>query len=219
MEHKSVLILVMYWFLRVAFWIQLCVTLFIISLNSFDWMGVLHDEPLRYTVRGGFGMHPNVFKPDTTFHQLQTPDKAETIAMVWNSGWARFDYTDLTHAFTIDNITVTLLDSGISLLWLSITYLIYKMVESCKHQKVFEKITVRRIRLLALIVGFIGVLEYVKNWVFAKVAYAHISYDHFSIVMKKVDFIAGLLYMLFILVIAEVIRYGMSIKQENDLTI
>ncbi|MES2778446.1 MAG: DUF2975 domain-containing protein [Bacteroidota bacterium] len=219
MKQKSVFILVMFWFLRVAFWIQLCFTLFVISLNSFDWMGLFYDEPLTYTVRGNFGMYPDVLKPDTTFHQLATPDHAETIAMVWNSGWARFDYTDLTHAFTFENITITVLDSCIWLLWLSITYLIYKMVESCKYQKVFEMITIRRIRLLALIVGFTGVIEYLKNWMFAKVVSTHISYDHFSIVLKKADIIPGLFYMFFILVIAEVIRYGISLKQENDLTI
>jgi hypothetical protein len=220
MKQQSYFIQMMYWVLRGVFWLQLCVTLFFVSIDSFDWLGYLfHDEPARYTIRGNFGMHPNIFKPDTTFHQLNPSDKPETITLVSSSGWARFDYTDLTHAFTLQNISITLLDMGSLLIWLSITYLLYKMLESCKNQKVFEMSTIKRIRLLALAVGLINLFEYAKNWIFARVTYNHISYDHYSIVMKKVNIIPGMIYMLLILVIAEVIKYGISLKQENDLTI
>lgn len=219
MKQQSIFILAMYWLLRVAFWFHLAVTCFIISLDSFDWLGWLHDEPLTYTVRGDFGMYPNQFKPDTTLHQLTTPNNPDIISLVHHSGWARLDYTNFEQAFAFNNIFVTLLDICIWLSWLSITYLLYKMLESCKNQNVFDMITVKRIRLLALAVGGIALLGYMKNRVFADIIYSHISYEKFQIVMRKVDVMTSLLYSLLILVIAEVIKYGISLKQENDLTI
>lgn len=107
-----------------------------------------------------------------------------------------------------------------SVIWLGFTYLLLLVFKSLKKNDIFENSNMIRLRLIALIVGASPLLHLAKNILFAEVFKEQVSLKrHYINFQYDYSLLSGCLYMILILVLVEIFRYGMSIKSENDLTV
>ncbi|MCU0441198.1 MAG: DUF2975 domain-containing protein [Bacteroidia bacterium] len=209
----------LYWIFKIWFWVQLVITLGLVSVNYVDWFGSLHDEPLRFTIRGNFALIPNPNKPDTTFQLIRDEGGAEVISLIHRNGWARIDYADLSQMLESENVLIVSLEVIAWFGWLMCVYSIYRILRQCKYGDVFHRNTVRFIRWGAGSYFAADFLSYIKSQIFTNVLQYHIKYDDFYISDVKKDTIALVVCSLLLALIAEVINYGITLKEEQDLTI
>lgn len=107
-----------------------------------------------------------------------------------------------------------------ALMWLGFTFLLLLIFKSLKYNDIFEKKNITRLRLIALIVGISPLFQLMKNLLFAQVLQKQVSLQkHYISFYYDYSLFSGCLYMILIMVLVEVFRYGMSIKRENDLTV
>lgn len=119
-----------------------------------------------------------------------------------------------------DAMGIALISVLQSLIWLSFTYLLMLIFKSLKKNDIFENSNIIRLRLIALIVGASPLLHLAKNILFAEVWKEQVSLKrHYVNFQYDYSLLSGCLYMILILVLVEILRYGMSIKSENDLTV
>lgn len=208
-----------YWIFKIWFWAQLLITLGLISLNYIDWFSALHDEPLRFTIRGNYALIPTPNKPDTTFNLIRDEGGAEVISMIRRNGWARIDYTDLSQMLESENILIVSLEVISLFGWLMCVYSIYRILRQCKEGDVFHRNTVRFIRWGAGSYIAADYLLMIKNKIFTNVLQYHIKYEGFVIRDVQKDTIVLVSCALLLGLIAEVINYGISLKEDQDLTI
>lgn len=106
------------------------------------------------------------------------------------------------------------------LIWLWFTWLLLRVFKSLSEQAVFEQQNITRLRLVALIVGFSPILQVVKNLVFESVLKNKITLtDKYIAFYYDYSTLSGFFYMLLVLILVEVFRYGMTLKHESDFTI
>lgn len=209
----------LYWIFKIWFWVQLAVTVGLISLNYVDWFSALHDEPLRFTIRGNYALVPTPNEPDTTFQLIRNEGGAEVISLIHRNGWARIDYTYLSQMLESENILIVGFEIIAWLGWLMCVYSIYRILRQCKHGDVFHRNTVRFIRWGAGSYIAADFLLMLKNQIFTNVLQYHIKYEGFYITEVRKDTIVLIICSFLLGLIAEVINYGITLKEEQDLTI
>ncbi|MES2689246.1 MAG: DUF2975 domain-containing protein [Bacteroidota bacterium] len=117
-------------------------------------------------------------------------------------------------------LTVLFISMLNDVLWLAFTWLLLLVFKSLKYNGIFENSNIIRLRLIALIVGASPLLQLTKNILFAEVLKNQVSLKHHYISFSyNYSLFSGCLYMVLILVLVEIFRYGMGIKSENDLTV
>jgi hypothetical protein len=225
MKSRITLLTAMYWLFKIWFGLQLLITLIIVSLNYVDWLSpILGDQKLSYTIRGNFGLTPaNELRPDKNFTLLNSDSSKEVIALRTYGGWARVDYTSFSEFVTFKNCMWVLFDVSVWLCWLLLLYWIMKLLgKAQQHQQVFNYNNIKYLRLIALFVGLSGFFDVAKDYLFTIIISNEISWNGFTIYFKgsvKAQLVEYSLMMFLILVIAEFVKQGVTLKQENDLTI
>lgn len=225
MKSKLTLLTAMYWLFKIWFVAQLLLTLFILSLNYVDWLSPLMDknEKVSYTVRGYFGLKPTSgFRPDKNFDVLNASADKEVIALRSYGGWARVDYSSFSEFINLQNCAWLMADVAVWCCWLGILYWVTTLLGNANRQQVFIHKNVRYLRLIALFCGLSGFFETAKDYLFTIIISNEISWESFTVFVKgsvKVQLLEYSFIMLLILVIAEFVKQGVNLKQENDLTI
>lgn len=225
MKSKLTLLTAMYWLFKIWFVAQLLLTLFILSLNYVDWLSPLMDknEKVSYTVRGYFGLKPTSgFRPDKNFDVLNASADKEVIALRSYGGWARVDYSSFSEFINLQNCAWLMADVAVWCCWLGILYWVTTLLGNANRQQVFIHKNVRYLRLIALFCGLSGFFETAKDYLFTIIISNEISWESFTVFVKgsvKVQLVEYSFIMLLILVIAEFVKQGVNLKQENDLTI
>lgn len=125
-------------------------------------------------------------------------------------------YNDVTTKAAV----IFCLNSAQYLIWLLFTWQLLKVFQSLKRKHIFEYRNIWRLRIVAFVVGAAPILELVRNIIYPSLIYENISLPNHRIAYYY-DFsmFAGIFYMILILLVVEIFKYGISLKQENDLTI
>jgi hypothetical protein len=225
MKSKLNLLTGMYWLFKIWFGVQLFATLFIVAVNYVDWLSPIMDknEKLTYTVRGYFGLKPTSgFRPDKNFDILNASSYKDVIALRSYGGWARVDYSSFSSFSTVQNWSWMICDATVWLCWLLILFLVMKLLGNAREQQIFSIKNVNYLRLIALFTGLSGYFEAAKEYLFTVIISKEITWDGFTVFVKgsvKTEFIEYSIIMLLIFVIAEFVKQGVVLKNENDLTI
>ncbi len=144
---------------------------------------------------------------------------------VYNSSIVAFYYSDFKKAFQDKAVLVILLQIIHDLCWLVITFQLMLIFTNLKRNKVFELSVIRRLRIIAIIIAIAPVLQKLRSYWFSKVIEQNIeiqghtigSQNTFNIIYESLLY--GVLPAILILILAEIFKHGMLLKQENDLTI
>lgn len=112
------------------------------------------------------------------------------------------------------------LNSAQYLIWLLFTWQLLKVFQSLKRKQIFENRNIWRLRVVAFVVGAAPIIELIRNIIYPSLFNEYVSLPNHRIAYYY-DFsmFAGIFYMILILLVVEIFKYGISLKQENDLTI
>jgi hypothetical protein len=216
---KESLIKTLYCFFRIGYWFHLALIIILFLVNYI----FIDEKGLYFTVRGDFNLSEEKWRPTKEFNFIGNDTNAKPIVLLIRSGWARIDYYDLSSAFTARNIGITLADMLWFILSLTITFQLMKILRSIMQKKVFDGYNIRRLRWIAFAVGFMPICESFQKFWFSQVIQQNIGFSKFFVVVKRGLYMGeithGLLMMTLILVLIEIFRFGINLKQENDLTI
>jgi hypothetical protein len=216
---KESLIKTLYWFFRIGYWFHLAL---IIILFLFDYF-FINEKGLYFTVRGNFNLSEENWRPTKDFNYIVKDTSAEPVVLLGKSGWARIDYYDFSNAFTPRNVGITLADMLWFILSLTITFQLMKILKSIMQKNVFDDYNIRRLRWIAFAVGLMPICESFQKYWFSQVIQQSINFSKYFVIVKRGLFVGeitqGLIMMILILVLIEIFRFGINLKQENDLTI
>jgi hypothetical protein len=197
---------VLYWATLVGFVTHIVV----VGLTTFQ---SLFPSPLLYgEVRLiQIDFMTRVTKNATTFGEVRLFDMTNThVAIVFNN----------TSFMNTKAIVLVVLNVIGQLVWLYFTWLLLTIFKSLKSENVFVGANIKRLRLIASVIGISPIIQLIKNMLFADlVGQEIISTDKYVAFNYDYSMFSGVLYMVLILVLVEVFRYGMKLKQEYDLTV
>jgi len=200
-SHKSFMQF-MYWFFRIAFWLQLTGVALLLVLNYFMYNS---QTGLYFSIRGNFYAQETQLKPNKDLIILdsivnKTPTSkiflnqfnvvtmntkgVKTIYYLYGhrNGFIRIDSTDFSKAFTFKNIAWTICDILIILLWLLVTYQIMKILQSLKNKSVFIHQNIKRIRFIGWSFILIPFVQLARDQLFFLVIRQHLKIPGFTFV-------------------------------------
>lgn len=107
------------------------------------------------------------------------------------------------------------------MLWLLFTWQLLKVFKSLKENRIFETRNVWRLRVVAIIVGLSPVLNLIRNLIYPSLLQknAILLPNHRIAYYYDYSMFEGIFYMVIILLVIEIFKYGISLQQEKDLTI
>ncbi|TAE87916.1 MAG: DUF2975 domain-containing protein [Bacteroidetes bacterium] len=106
------------------------------------------------------------------------------------------------------------------LIWLVFTWQLLKVLKSLKQSQIFDKRNIWRLRIVAFIVGLAPILELIRNIIYPSLFNENAVLPHHRIAYYyDASMFEGLFYMVIILLIVEIFKYGITLKEEQDLTI
>jgi hypothetical protein len=115
---------------------------------------------------------------------------------------------------------ILFLNSSQYLIWLVFTWQLLKVFKSLKQSQIFERRNIWRLRIVAFIVGISPILELIRNTIYPSLFAENATLPHHRIAYYyDYSMFAGLFYMVIILLVVEIFKYGISLKEEQDLTI
>lgn len=197
---------VLYWATLVGFVIHIVV----VGHTTFQ---SLFPSPLLY---GEVRLIPidfmtRVTKNATTFGEVRLFDMTNT------HGAIVFNNTSLMNTKAIGLVVLNVISQ---LVWLYFTWLLLSIFKSLKSENVFVGANIKRLRLVASVIGISPIIQLIKNMLFADlIGQEIISTDKYVAFNYDYSMFSGVLYMVLILILVEVFRYGMKLKQEYDLTV
>jgi len=212
----------MYWLTKIVFITHLVIVVLMTVLNYVDTVGICFGNAPYVTIRGDVNIVEENWKPLKEHEQFRMNDSigVRTIFLMKKSGFARIDYTDLMKVFTPNNILIIIFDIAHYWIWLLVSFQLMKIIASLKNEIIFDMMNVRRLKILAIAFGLAPILETVKNIMFANLLRSSITISHHFIWSEKHFMMYyGIGIMLLIFVFAEIFKYGLQLKNENDLTI
>lgn len=196
----------LYW----VFFIGLVIHAFAVGLTVIQ---SLFPSPLVY---GEVRLIPiefitRVTKNATSFGEIRLFDTTNSHgAVVFND----------SSSLNIKAIGVIALNVINQIVWLGFTWLLFSIFKSLKKEGVFVEGNIKRLRLIALVVGISPIIKLFNNLLFANLVseelvltdkYVAFNYDY--------SMFTAVFYMVLILVLVEIFRYGMKLKNDNDLTV
>ena len=101
-----------------------------------------------------------------------------------------------------------------------VTFLIMKIFSSLKKKIIFDTKNIDRIRWIALVIGIAPALKLINYFLFANLLHEiFLTPGYYVAYNFDYNVLSGVLYMILILGLAEIFKYGFNLQQENDLTI
>ncbi|MCU0441199.1 MAG: DUF2975 domain-containing protein [Bacteroidia bacterium] len=106
------------------------------------------------------------------------------------------------------------------LIWLLFTWQLLKVFKSLKQSQIFEKGNIWRLRVVAFVVGIAPILELIRNIIYPSLFSENaVLPNHRIAYYYDASMFAGIFYMVIILLVVEIFKFGISLKVEQDLTI
>lgn len=212
MKTKKSLISGLYWLFVIGF---------IIQITALGWYfyGVLNPNS-----KDVLYVHSDVrVFPDSSYtSSIQVVNKDSNIeAKIGQKQFGRSivfyrNYEDVNSKAWI----IFFLNSSQFLIWLVFTWQLLKVFKSLKQNQIFEKRNVWRLRIVAFIVGLSPILELIRNIIYPSLFAENAVLPHHRIAYYYDNsMFAGIFFMVIILLIVEIFKYGISLKEEQDLTI
>lgn len=206
--------------IRVLHWLFVGLLCFqVIYIPYTLWMVTFN--PARgssYAVVGEFRMLPDVWSEFTAFSNLN-PENLHARVFENHLAHAAFRYPSLSSASVYDHIC-TLADLLNYFAWMMVTYMFIRIFRSLSRSVIFDTANIRRLRIIAVIIGLLPLIAYVKNLTFAAVVRSRLLIpDHHVSLSYSYEIFRSLLIMLLIFVVIEVFRKGQVLQKETELTI
>jgi hypothetical protein len=212
MKSKKLLISGLYWLFIIGF---------VIQITSVGWYfyGILN--PNSKTV---LFVHSDVRVFPDTSHNLSITVVNKDSNIEVKIGQKRFgssavvykNYKDVSSSAWI----ILFLNSSQYLIWLVFTWQLLKVFKSLKQSQIFERRNIWRLRIVAFIVGISPIIELIRNIFYPSLFAENAVLPHHRIACYyDASMFEGLFYMVIILLVVEIFKYGISLKEEQDLTI
>jgi hypothetical protein len=206
---------------KIVFGLTIVIILALAVFNYFDWGGNERDV----TVRGDITLIEKNWKPmKTKQYNLKDSIGLSAIILQKKKAFVRLDYSDLGKALSLRNVTSMVLHFLTFAIWLMVLYQVMKIINAVYNDQVFGLQNINRIRWIALIFLVAPIISGLHDWLFALIVHDKIEIpDHYvvsnSFRMNRWNVIKGASITIVLMVIAEVIKKGMHLKSENDLTV
>ena len=97
--------------------------------------------------------------------------------------------------------------------------MVIKILRSLQNSEVFERINIRRINRIGLMLLVIGLCSTVLQFIQLVSASQLVQLEHFSFSFSRVVDFEALVMGLVILLMNEVLKFSVSMKEDQDLTI
>ena len=214
-KRNSLIREILYWIFRIGFLVQ---TGFCIAMLFFNYVST-DERGWYFTVRGNFSLIDEHWRPAKSYVNI-AEDGSEPIVLLSKSGFARFDYYDLSKAFSATNILLTFLEIFKMFLWLLFTYNLYRIFQSLRVQTQFDDGMLRRMRWLAVIVGVNPMLTYLHSSIFAGIISTHLFFDHAlpGREFASASLLSGICMMILMLVLVEIFRQSRVLNKKQGVT-
>ncbi len=108
---------------------------------------------------------------------------------------------------------------AVLVLGIMIPFLVIKILRSLQNSEVFDRINIKRINRIGLVLLSIGFCSSVLQLIQLVSASQVIQLEHFSFSFARVIDFEALIMGLVILLMNEVLKFGVSLKEDQDLTI
>lgn len=108
---------------------------------------------------------------------------------------------------------------AVLILGVIIPFLVIKILRSLQNSEVFERINIRRINRIGLMLLVIGLCSTVLQFIQLVSASQMVQLEHFSFSFSRVVDFEALVMGLVILLMNEVLKFSVSMKEDQDLTI
>lgn len=108
---------------------------------------------------------------------------------------------------------------AVLVLGIIIPFLVIKILRSLQNSEVFDRINIKRINRIGLVLLSIGFCSTVLQLIQLISARQMIQLEHFSFSFARIVDFEALIMGLVILLMNEVLKFGVSLKEDQDLTI
>ncbi len=108
---------------------------------------------------------------------------------------------------------------AVLVLGIMIPFLVIKILRSLQNSEVFDRINIKRINRIGLVLLSIGFCSSVLQLIQLVSASQVIKLEHFSFSFARIVDFEALIMGLVILLMNEVLKFGVSMKEDQDLTI
>jgi hypothetical protein len=212
MKTKKSLITGLYWLFIVGF---------IIQITAVGWYFYMVLSPNSVSV---LYIHSDVrlFSDSNTTFSIPVVSKNAMIEVkmgqkrLGGSGIFYKNYKDVSPKAAV----IFFLNVVQYLIWLLFTWQLLKVFKSLKQSQIFDKRNIWRLRVVAIIVGISPVLELIRNIIYPSLFAENAVLPHHRIAYYyDASMFEGLFYMVVILLVVEIFKYGITLKEEQDLTI
>lgn len=206
---------------KVIFGLTVIIVLALALLNYFDWGGNERD----ITVRGDITVIEHDWKPmKTQQYSLKDSVGLSAIVLQKKKAFVRLDYSDLGKALSLRNVTSMVLHFLTFAIWLVVMHQVMKIINAVYKDQVFGIQNINRIRWIALVFLVAPIIGGLHDWLFALLVHDKIEIpDHYVVSNSyrtfRWEILKGASIATVVLVLAEVIKKGMHLKSENDLTV
>jgi hypothetical protein len=213
MKVQKLLINWLYWLFIIGF---------IIQITAIGWYFYLTLTTPNSESAVMIHSDVRVFSDSSYISTLPTIQKDSAIGVrigyrpIGSSAVLYHNYKQLTSRAFI----VLFLNCAQYLIWLMFTWQLLQVFKSLKQQRIFEKRNILRLRIVAFVVGIAPILMLIRNIIYPNLLAENAVVPHHRVVYYyDASMFEGLFYMVLILLIVEIFKYGISLKEEQDLTI
>lgn len=214
MKTKKTLILTLYWLFRIGFIFQVLAIVshyyLVFTMPYSEAATMVYSDVRIFRDSNSVASIP-VATMDTLVHPkiFQLPHARSS--MIYDS-YRKLDVTAWC---------VFILNFAYHLVWLVFTWELLKVFQSLKENRIFDIRNIWRLRIVALTVGLSPVLALLRNLIYPILLQknAVLLPHHRVVYYYDYSMFEGLFYMVIILLIIEIFKYGISLQQEQDLII
>lgn len=213
MKTKKSLITGLYWLFIIGFIIQITAVgwYFYLTLTTPNSESALliHSDVRVSSDSSYISSFPTI-KKDSAIDVKIGYTRLGSSAILYNS------YQQLTSKAVI----ILFLNCAQYLIWLIFTWQLLQVFKSLKQSQIFERRNIWRLRVVALVVGVLPIFELIRNIIYPSLFAENAVLLHHRITYYYDNSLfAGIFYMVIILLVVEIFKYGISLKEEQDLTI
>lgn len=213
------------WIFKVAY--QLSRLFFILYLlffllNLFFNYSVPFDGSSKFTVRGHVSLTEKDWKP---MEVTTLNENCNSTFLLYKTGFVRFDFDNWEDALTINSILYILLYNVWLLMGLFIIFQLFQVFKSIVKDRVFKKENTKRLRLVALTIIVMPIIQNLSQRFFFLFARTNFEVNGNNIGLPQNHDFFGFPYLPYLAVgflifaIVEIYNEGMRLQSETDLTI
>lgn len=214
MKTKKSLFTLLYWLFIFGFILQ------IIAVGWYFYQVSADSKYSKSVLR--IHSYARIFPDSTYVSWIPTVNKDSTIDVSINQmpfSRSSISYNSF-HKVSLKAWIVLFLNVSQYFVWLLFTWQLLKVFKSLQENKIFEKRNIGRLRVVAFVVGISPIIELLRNIIYPSLFAENAVLQHHRIAYYyDYSMFAGIFYMIIILLVVEIFKYGISLKEEQDLTV